>query len=63
MGIEKLRVLRVIKRIPQGKLAREIGTSQARLSLIENGLATVRDDEKVRFAKALGVRPQEIWEE
>jgi transcriptional regulator with XRE-family HTH domain len=63
MDIEKLRTLRIIKRIPQGKLAKEVGTSQARMSLIENGLAEVRPDERVKFAKALGVPLREIWDE
>ncbi len=62
MNIEEIRIERIRKRIPQGKLAKQIGTSQARLSLVENGMATLNSEEVKKICKVLGLRSEDIEE-
>lgn len=52
---------RVLKRITQFQLRLLTGIHQSRISLIENGLIEPRNDEKERLARALGVKPEDIW--
>ena len=59
--MNKLREVRVVKRISQFRLGLNTGIHQSKISLIENGLVQPRDDEKRKFAKALGVMVKEIW--
>lgn len=59
--MNKLRELRVIKRITQFQLRLSTGIHQSKISMIENGLIEPREDEKKRLSKALGVRPEEIF--
>lgn len=59
--MNKLREIRVVKRITQFQLRLSTGIHQSKISMIENGLVEPRDDEKQRLAKALYVRPEEIW--
>lgn len=59
--MNKLRELRVVKRITQFQLRLSTGIHQSKISMIENGLVKPREDEKQRLAKALHVRPEEIW--
>ncbi len=57
----RLREVRVVKRITQLQLRIATGVHQSKISFIENGLAEPREDEKKRLAKALGVRIEDIW--
>lgn len=59
--MNKLREIRVIKRITQFQLRLSTGIHQSKISMIENELVDPREDEKKRLSKALGVRPEEIW--
>jgi transcriptional regulator with XRE-family HTH domain len=59
--INRLRELRVIKRVTQFQLRLQTGIHQSKISLIENGLVTPEADERRKLAKALGVNPEEIW--
>lgn len=59
--MNRLREVRVVKRVSQFQLRLQTGIHQSKVSLIENGLVTPREDEKKRLAKALGVKPEEIW--
>ena len=60
--MNRLREIRVVKRITQFQLRLSTGIHQSKISMIENGLVDPREDEKKRLAKALGVRMEEIWE-
>jgi len=57
----KLREVRVVKRITQFQLRVATGVHQSKISLIENGLIEPREDEKKRLAKALGVGLEDVW--
>ncbi len=59
--MNRLREIRVVKRVTQFQLRIATGIHQSKISLIENGLVEPKEDEKKRFAKTLGVRPEEIW--
>ena len=61
--MNRLREIRVTKRITQFQLRLATGIHQSKISMIENGLVEPPDDEKKRLAKALGVRIEEIWPE
>ena len=61
--MNKLREKRVVKRITQFQLRVSTGIHQSKISMIENGLIEPRDDEKKKLAKALGMKPEEIWSE
>jgi transcriptional regulator with XRE-family HTH domain len=58
-----LRLMRLLSGKRQYDVGNEAGINQARISLIENQLVQPRQDEKERLAKALGMRPEEIWPE
>lgn len=55
------RLIRVISGKSQVQVGNEAGINPSRISLIENLLATPRQDEMERLAKALGVQPEDIW--
>jgi transcriptional regulator with XRE-family HTH domain len=57
----RLRDVRVLKRITQFRLGLQAEMNATKISFIENGLVEPRSDEKKRLSKALGVRPEEIW--
>jgi transcriptional regulator with XRE-family HTH domain len=59
--MNKLREVRVVKRISQFRLGLDTGIHQSKISLIENGLVEPREDERKRLAKALKVKVEEIW--
>ncbi len=61
--MNRLREFRVVKRITQLHLRISTGIHQSKISMIENGLVEPREDEKRRLAKALGMRPEEIWQD
>jgi transcriptional regulator with XRE-family HTH domain len=57
----RLRDVRVLKRITQIQLRLSTGINQSKISLIENGYVKPREDEKKRLARVLGVEPQDIF--
>ena len=59
--MNRLREIRVVKRISQFRLGLSTGIHQSKISLIENGLFEPREDEKERLAEALNVQVEEIW--
>jgi len=59
--MNRLREVRVVKRVTQFQLRLETGIHQSKISLLENGLMQPRDDEKKRLSKALGATPQELF--
>jgi transcriptional regulator with XRE-family HTH domain len=59
--MNKLREIRVVKRITQFQLRVSTGIHQSKISMIENGLVAPREDEKKRLSKALGVKADEIF--
>ena len=59
--MNKLREIRVVKRVTQFQLRLLTGIHQSKISLIENGLVEPREDERKRLAKALHVKVEEIW--
>lgn len=58
----KLREVRVLRRITQFQLRVSTGIHQSKISMIENGLIKPSEDERRRLAKALGVGSEQIWE-
>lgn len=61
--MNRLREVRVVKRVTQFQLRLSTGIHQTKISFIENGLVQPREDEKRRLSRALGVRPEEIFPE
>lgn len=59
--MNKLRELRVVKRITQFQIRLATGIHQSKISMIENNLVEPRSDEKQKLAKALHMKPEEIW--
>ena len=59
--MNKLREIRVVKRITQFQLRVATGIHQSKISMIENGLIEPREDEKKRLSKALGVKQEELF--
>jgi len=59
--MNKLREIRVVKRITQFQLRLSTGIHQSKISMIENGLIEPMEDEKKKLAKALGAGVEEIW--
>lgn len=59
--MNKLRDVRVLKRITQFQLRIATGIHQSKISFIENGLIEPREDEAKRLSKALGVETQELF--
>jgi len=59
--MNRLREVRVVKRITQFQLRLSTGIHQSKISMIENQLINPEEDEKKRLAKALGAKPEEIF--
>ena len=59
--MNRLREVRVVKRVTQFQLRLSTGIQQSKISMIENGLIEPREDEKKRLAKALGVGLEDLW--
>jgi transcriptional regulator with XRE-family HTH domain len=59
--MNKLREVRIIKRISQFELRLKSGIHQSKISMIENNLMAATEEEKLKLAEALGVRPEKIW--
>ena len=58
--MNRLREVRVVKRVTQFQLRVTTGIHQSKISMIKNGLIEPME-EKRRLAKALGVGVQEVW--
>ena len=58
---DRIRILRVAKRITQAALAEMLGRDQQAVSDWENGKHDVSDLYRTRLAKALDVEPKDIW--
>jgi transcriptional regulator with XRE-family HTH domain len=63
MTNSRLRILRVERGLRQIELALRCGINCARISHIENNLIEATPTEKQKIAKALNVRPAEIWDD
>ena len=61
MPLTKLRMLRLTAGKTLYDTAKAAEMPAARLSYLERSIELPREDEKNRIARALGVRPEEIW--
>jgi len=59
--MNRLREVRVLKRITQFQLRVSTGIQQSKISMIENDLLPPTENEKRRLAKALGTKIEDIW--
>lgn len=59
----RLRDVRVLKRITQFQLRLQTGINATKISFIENNLVQPRGDEIKKLARALNVTPAEIFPE
>ena len=59
--MNRLREIRVVKRVTQFQLRIVTGIHPSKISLIENGFVQPRGDEVKKLSKALGVSPEEIF--
>jgi transcriptional regulator with XRE-family HTH domain len=57
----RVREVRVVKRITQFQLRLSTGIHQSKISLIENGLLTPREDEKKKLAQALDTNIENLF--
>ncbi|MHA2032975.1 MAG: helix-turn-helix transcriptional regulator [Candidatus Kariarchaeaceae archaeon] len=57
----KLREIRVLRRISQYALALQTGIPQSRISIIENSLTQPTEEEKKKIAKVLGLQVKDIF--
>ena len=58
----KLREIRARNRVTQFQLRVMTGIHQSKISMAENDYVQLRDEEKKKIAKALGVGCNEIWQ-
>jgi transcriptional regulator with XRE-family HTH domain len=58
-----LKEMRFFKNVSQALLALETGIQQSRISLIENGLVTPREEERQKIADALGVAKDKLFDD
>ena len=61
--MNKMKEIRARERVTQFVLATKTSISQSRLSYFENGWLIPKREEKERIAKALGLRPDEVFPE
>lgn len=61
--MNRLREIRVVKRVTQFQLRIATGIHQSRISLIENGWVPPKSEEMQKLSKALGALPQDIFPE
>ena len=59
--LSNLRKERLLRQLSLYDLRAKTGIGVSKLSLVERGLEQPRDDEKVRLAKALGARVQDLF--
>ena len=57
----RLRDVRVLKRVTQFQLRLQTGINATKISFIENGMVEPRPDEIKKLARALNVSPGEIF--
>jgi len=57
----KLREIRVLRRISQYVLALQTGIPQPKISIIENSLVKIKEEEKEKIAKALNLKVEDIF--
>lgn len=57
----KVKQVRLKKRLTQYALAKKVGTSPWRISRVERGMTKIGEDEKIKIAKALGTEAEEIF--
>ena len=57
----RLRDVRVLKRITQFQLRLQTGINATKISFIENGLMEPKPEEVRKLARALNVAPEEIF--
>jgi transcriptional regulator with XRE-family HTH domain len=60
--LSTLRIKRLEKGLSQYELAHLAGLSQPKICYAEQGLATLKKDQKKRIAKILGISVASIWE-
>jgi transcriptional regulator with XRE-family HTH domain len=60
--MNRLREVRVVKRLRQFDLRDLTGIHPSKISLIENGLVEPRPDEILKISKALDICPEQIFE-
>ena len=58
----KLKEIRARNRVTQFQLRVMTGIHQSKISMAENDYVELRDEEKKKIAKALGVPCSEIWQ-
>ena len=59
---EGVKFLRTLAGLTQTELAEKVGTTQSRISMLENGSPVlVRDDLRVRIAATLGVEAHDLF--
>jgi transcriptional regulator with XRE-family HTH domain len=59
--MNRLREVRILARVTQFKLRVQTGINESKISHIENGLVQPREDEAKKLAKALGVKPGQLF--
>ena len=59
--MSQVKLLRFLRGMSQFQLRLISGVNATKLSFIENGMVEPNEDEKFQIAKALGVRPEEVW--
>jgi len=57
----RLKAIRALRGLRQVDLSKQTGISQSKISLIEGGLARIREEEKTAIATALGERPEVLF--
>jgi len=57
----KVKEMRLKKRLTQYALAKKVRTSPWQISRVERGLTEISKDEKIKIAKALGTEVKEIF--
>ena len=61
--MNKLKLTRLLRELPQWDVAAKVGMSQAQFSNIERGRVEVGPDLKIRIARALEAEVEEIFPE
>ena len=61
--LDLMAALRAARKLPQWWIARQLGCSQARFSMIENGLIEPTEEERVQIATFLHVEPALLFGE
>ena len=62
LNSERMRVLRVTKRLPQDEVAKQLGVTQALVSQWERGYREPGKAYRAKLARLLGVRVHDLFE-